>query len=138
MEQKKQPRRQSKADLTKALLARLDQWMKEGDSPEEAVGKLSQRQYDFLIDQDIDLDNMLLTTEQLQAVKEVKKATRTVKEGGYNKRYPQAKQDLFNGLVAHLTAQGATIHPKEKENYRDLDFTLNDTHYKIVLSNPRK
>lgn len=138
MENKKPPRRQSKADLTKALLARLDQWMKEGDTPEEAVGKLSQRQYDFLIDQDIDLDNLLLTSEQLQAVKEVKKATRTVKAGGYNKKYPKAKQDLFQGIVDHLTAKGATIHPKEKENFRDLDFTLDDVHYKIVLSNPRK
>lgn len=138
MEQKKVPRRQSKADLANALLKKLDDWMKAGDTAEEAVEKLSIRQYDFLVDYGIDLDNLLLTPEQQKAVQEVKKATRTCKPGGYNKKYPQPKQNLFMGIVEHLQTLGAEIHPKEKENFRDLDFTLDGTHYKIVLSNPRK
>lgn len=136
--ERKPPRAPSKADLEKALLARLDKWIKEGDTPEEAVGKLTQKQYDFLIDRDIDLDNLLLTPEQQKAVREVKKAHRTCSPNGYNKKYPEPKQALYRGLVAHLQGLGAEIHPKEKENFRDLDFTVDGTHYRIVLSNPRK
>ena len=134
----KAPRRQSKQDLCNALLRKLDEWMKAGDTAEEAVEKLSIRQYDFLVDYGIDLDNLLLTPEQLEAVKEVKKASRTCKPGGYNKKYPQAKQDLYNSLVEFIKAQGAEIIPREKQNYRDLDFTIQGTAYRIVLSNPRK
>ena len=134
----KVPRRQSKKDLADALLKKLDGWMKDGDTAEEAVERLSIRQYDFLVDYGIDLDNLLLTPEQMEAVKEVKKATRTCKPGGYNKKYPQPKQNLFMGIVDHIKSIGGEIIPKEKENFRDLDFTLDGTHYKIVLSNPRK
>lgn len=134
----KPPRRQSKAELQAILLRKLDEWIKSGDSPEKAVERLTLRQYDFLINQGVDLDSLLLTPEQLRNAQSVKKAGRTVKPGGYNKKYPQAKQDLFNGLVAYLQEQGATITPKEKENFRDLDFTIQGTAYRIVLSNPRK
>lgn len=134
----KPPRRQSKAELQAILLGKLDEWIKSGDTPEEAVERLTLRQYDFLINQGVDLDALLLTPEQLRNTQTVKKAGRTVKPGGYNKKYPQAKQDLFNGLVAYLQEQGATITPKEKENFRDLDFTIQGTAYRIVLSNPRK
>lgn len=134
----KVPRRQSKQDLCNALLKKLDGWMKDGDTAEEAVEKLSVRQYDFLVDYGIDLDNLLLTPEQQAAVKEVKKATRTCKPGGYNKKYPQAKQNLFMGIVDHIKSIGGEVIPKDKENFRDLDFVLDGTHYKIVLSNPRK
>ena len=134
----KVPRRQSKQDLCNALLRKLDEWMKAGDTPMEAVEKLSVRQYDFLVDYGIDLDNLMLTPEQLEAVKEVKKATRTCKPGGYNKKYPQAKQDLYNSLVECVQSLGAEISPREKPNYRDLDFTIQGTAYRIVLSNPRK
>lgn len=132
------PRRPNKKELRDILLKKLDDWIKAGDTPEEAVGKLSVRQYDFLIDQNVDLDNLLLTTEQQSAIKQMRSAGRTVKPGGYNKKYPEPKQNLFMGIVEHITAQGAEIIPKEKENFRDLDFILNGTHYKIVLSNPRK
>lgn len=134
----KPQRRPSKDELQRILLAKLDEWIKGGDTPEEAVEKLSIRQYDFLINQGVDLDALLLTPKQLAAAHSVKKAGRTVKPGGYNKKYPQPKQNLFMGIVAHIESIGGEIIPKEKENFRDLDFTLDGTHYKIVLSNPRK
>jgi hypothetical protein len=137
MEEKKVPRRQSKKDLANALLHRLDTWIKEGDSPEEALERLTVRQYDFLIDYGVNLDNLILTTEQQQAIQAITKSPRRLSPNGYNKKYPQSKQELYSGLVEHLQAQSATIHEREKQNYRDLDFTLNGVHYRIVLSQPR-
>lgn len=137
MEKAKPKRHLTKAELTKVLLDKVNRWIAQGDTPEEAIGKLTARQYDFLIDQDVNFDNLILTPEQLAAVTELKRAPRTVKPGGYNNKYPQAKQDLYNSIAQFLTEQGATIKPREKDNFRDLDFTLNGTIYRIVLSNPR-
>lgn len=138
MNEAKVVRRSSKADRKAELLKRLDQWMREGDTPEEAIEKLTPAQYDFLIDCDVDLDSLLLTPEQQKAAKAVMKAPRTCKPGGYNKKYPQAKQDLYNALVEFVQAHGGEIQPREKANFRDLDFTIQGTAYRIVLSNPRK
>jgi hypothetical protein len=136
-DEKKAPRRQSKKDLANALLTKLDEWQKAGDTPEEAIERLTLRQYDFLIDYGINLDNLILTTAQQAAISEIKKAPRVVKPGGYSKKYPQSKQDLYTALTDFITAQGAEIAPREKQNFRDLDFTLGGIAYKIVLSNPR-
>ena len=80
-----------------------------------------------------------LTPEQLKNAQSImgKQAGRR-KGMKYNKKYPKSKQDLFNGIVEYLQGQGAEIMPAERQNFRDLDFTLNGVHYKIVLSNPRK
>ena len=78
-----------------------------------------------------------LTPEQQKAAGDILKTQAGRKRGAYNKKYPQAKQDLYNGLVEYLTAQGAEIIPLERQNFRDLEFTLAGTKYKIVLSNPR-
>lgn len=131
------PHRQSKAELCEILLKRVQDSIASGDTAEQAIGKLSERQYDFLIDQGIDFDKLLLTPEQLKTVQTVKRASRTVKPGGYNKKYPQSKQDLYNGIAEYIKSQGATITPHEKCNFRDLDFTIEGTAYRIVLSNPR-
>lgn len=133
-----QKRKLSKAELKAVLLAKVNQWIDEGCSPDDAIGKLTERQYDFLIDQGVDFDALLLTPEQLQNVKEVKRVHRACSPNGYNKKYPQNKQDLFNGIVEYVKTQGAEIIPREKQNFRDLDFTIQGTAYKIVLSNPRK
>lgn len=138
MEEPKVPRRASKKDRIDALLHRLDEWIKAGDTPEQAIERLTPAQYDFLIDCDIELDDLLLTPEQQANAKAAMKAPRTCKPGGYNKKYPQAKQDLYNGIVSYLVEQGATIEPREKPNFRDLDFTIQGVAYRIVLSNPRK
>ena len=136
MEQK-QPRRQSKKDLANALLARLEQWQKDGCTAEEAIEKLTLKQYDFLIDYGVNLDSLILTAEQQKAVDVMKKSPRPLFANGYTKKYPQDKQDLFQKLVECVTANGAEIAPREKQNFRDLDFTINGTAYKIVLSQPR-
>ena len=139
MEQKAPRRRMTKAQLTETLLKKYQQWIDEGATPQEAIEKFTPRQYDFLIDQDIDFDNIMLTTEQQKAAAEILKSQAGRRKGmKYNKKYPQSKQDLYNGIVEHLTSQGAEIMPAERCNFRDLDFTLNGVHYRIVLSNPRK
>lgn len=140
MDEKKAPRKRlTKAELTEVLLKKVNDWIEGGDSPEDAVGRLTDKQYDFLIDQGVDFDSLLLSPEQLKNAQSImgKQAGRR-KGMKYNKKYPQSKQDLFNGIVEYLQGQGAEIMPAERQNFRDLDFTLNGVHYKIVLSNPRK
>jgi hypothetical protein len=130
------PRRQSKKDLANALLAKLQQWQDEGDTAEQAIERLTLKQYDFLIDYGVNLDNLILTPEQKKAVTAITSAGRP-KGLVYNKKYPQSKQDLFNTIRQCVIQNGATITEREKENFRDLDFTIDGIEYKIVLSNPR-
>ena len=108
-----------------------------GLSAEECIEKLTDKQYDFLADYDdfldVFMDNKVLTSSNVG-----EKRQRRLSPEGYNKIYPQEKMDLFNAISKYVCDLGATIIPKSKENYRDLDFTLNGKHYKIVLSNPRK
>lgn len=139
MAESKAPRRRAtKAELTQILLGKVNQWVEEGCTPEEAVERLTPKQYDFLIDQGVNLDNLILTPEQQKAAQTIMASQAGRRKGmKYNKKYPQEKQDLYNGLVDHLEGMGATIIPTERCNFRDLDFTLNGTKYRIVLSNPR-
>lgn len=132
------PKRPSKADRKNALLAKFQEWLDKGDTAEEAIARFTPAQYDFLIDCDVDFDSLIMTPQQLATVKTMTKAPRTVKAGGYNKKYPQEKQDLYNSLVNLIQQRGGEIQPHEKCNYRDLDFTIQGTAYRIVLSNPRK
>lgn len=140
MEERKAPRKRlTKAELVDVLVKKVNDWIAEGIDPEEAVGRLTDKQYDFLIDQGVNLDELLLTPEQLKARQSIMASQAGRRKGmKYNKKYPQAKQDLYNGLVTHLLTQGADIIPAERCNFRDLDFTLNGTKYRIVLSNPRQ
>lgn len=136
MEEKKPPqRRLSHKEYTEKLLNYLDLWQREGDTPEEAIGKLSQKQYDFLIDQDVNLDNLILSEKQQRAIKDITKVRRP-KGLSYNKKYPQNKQDLYSSIVAHLESQGAGEIITNK-NFRDLEFDISGVKFKIVLSNPR-
>ena len=67
MDEKKAPRKRlTKAELTEVLLKKVNDWIEGGDSPEDAVGRLTDKQYDFLIDQGVDFDSLLLTPEQLK------------------------------------------------------------------------
>ena len=131
-------KRLSKTELKSVLLAKVDAWIKSGNTPEDAIGKLTERQYDFLIDQGVDFDALLLTPEQLANTHSLIRAGRSCSPNGYNKKYPQSKQDLYNGIVEFVKTQGAEVIPREKLNYRDLDFIINGIAYRIVLSNPRK
>ncbi|MBP9987933.1 MAG: hypothetical protein KBT46_00390 [Ruminococcus sp.] len=130
-------KRPSKAELKEILIKKLNEWMGNGDTPEQAVEKLTIKQYDFLIDQGVDFDNLLLTPEQRANAKTLKRSARSCSPNGYNKKYPQSKQDLYNNILCYIKEQGATIIEPKKVNYRDLDFVLNNVTYKIVLSNPR-
>lgn len=128
--------RATKADRINILLSQLAQWQAEGLTGDALLDKLTPAQYDFLIDSDIDLDNIVLTKEQQKVVTELKRSPRP---SGlqYKKKYPQDKQELYGNLLTFLQEQGATITPKERENYRDIDFDVNGIKYRIVLSNPR-
>ena len=67
MRQTSEPRKKlSKAELVQVLTGKVEKWIAEGIPPEEAVGRLTDKQYDFLIDQDVDLDKYLLTADQIK------------------------------------------------------------------------
>ena len=91
MDEKKAPRKRlTKAELTEVLLKKVNDWIEGGDSPEDAVGRLTDKQYDFLIDQGVDFDSLLLTPEQLKNAQSImgKQAGRR-KGMKYNKKYPE-------------------------------------------------
>lgn len=139
-EPRKSPPRQSKEDLANALVRIVQKHMENGLTVDEALEKLSMRQYDFLVDykDGVYLDKLKpVSAEEKAAQAAMTKADRKVREGGYNKKYPEPKKNLYMSLVQHIQELGGEIHPKAKENFRDLDFTLDGTHYRIVLSNPR-
>ena len=108
-----------------------------GKTVEVASEVLSPKQYDYLIDHDIFLDEMFGGHTASASSVGVKKA-RSKSPNGYNKKYPADKMALYNGICEYLASIGATIEPMAKCNYRDIDFTIGETKHKIVLSNPRK
>lgn len=131
------PKQPSKAELFSILQKKLETEKAKGKSGEECLEILTEKQYDFMCDYNGDyIDSFLSNSTSATSVGE--KRQRRLSPNGYNKIYPQEKMDLFNSICEFLNEKGATIIPKEKENYRDLDFDLNGKHYKIVLSNPRK
>lgn len=120
------------------ILASLYNMIDGGKSPVEAVESIPLEDYDFLVDTGFDTDQLLLTAEQRKAAQEVKAVKRGLSPNGYNKKYPKEKQNLYNSVLEHIVGIGGVVIPREKENYRDLDFTLNNKKYKIVVSEPRK
>lgn len=104
---------------------------------EKAIEELPLDDYDFLVDNGVNLDELILTKAQIDVAKTVKNEGRPTFPNGYNKKYPKEKQDLYNGIAEYLGSIGSEITIAEKCNYRDLDFTLKGVKYKIVLSNPR-
>lgn len=138
MEETKAPRKTSNAERKAALLKKLDEWVAQGMTKEEAVYNLTPKQYDFLVDQDVNLDEWVLTAEQVQNLKKgVLPRERRKSPEGYNKKYPKEKMELFTQIREFVESLGGEVIERPKNNYRDLDFMLNNVHYKIVLSNPR-
>jgi len=135
--EEKQARRSSNKDRKEQLLKRLSEWIDGGDTPEQAIEKLTLKQYDFLVEQGVDLDALLLTPEQLKNLHKAVPRERRKSPEGYNKKYPEEKQHLFQCIRTLFEGMGAEVIPREKENFRDLDFTYNGTHYRVVFSNPR-
>lgn len=137
---RKTPPRQSKEDLANALVRIVQKHMADGLTVDEALEKLSMRQYDFLVDykDGVYLDKLKPETAEEKAVRQsMTRADRKTREGGYNKKYPETKQTIYKGLCEFVRSIGGEIQPKPKENFRDLDFTLEGVHYRIVFSNPR-
>ena len=137
---RKAPPRQSKEQLANILVAKCQEFIAQGHTPDEAIERLSARQYDFLCDykDGVYLDKIRPeTATEKQVRSDMAKADRKLREGGYNKKYPEPKKNLYMSIVEHIQSLGGEVHPKAKENFRDLDFTLDGTHYRIVLSNPR-
>lgn len=131
------PRKPSKKERLGKLLQLAADWQAQGFTPAEIAEKFTPAQYDFLVDNDIDVDALTLTDAQRQAAQSVKKVERP---SGltYRKKYPQQKMEVYAAVKDFLTTQGAIFSEKEKENYRDIDFTIDGTSYRIVLSNPRQ
>ena len=135
--EEKQVRRSSNKERKEQLLKRLSEWIDGGDTPEQAIEKLTLKQYDFLVEQGVDLDALLLTPEQLANLNKTRPRERRKSPEGYNKKYPEEKQNLYACIKTLFEGMGAEIIPREKENFRDLDFIYNGTHYRVVFSNPR-
>lgn len=140
--EKKQVRRPSKAERANILFARLEKAIADGKTPEQAMDELTPAQYDFLCGDDFAdrLDALTTTAEQRKASSQARQIGRESgsPRGHYNKKYSDEKQAIFGELVETVKNLGGEIIPKERENFRDLDFMLNGKHYKIVFSNPRK
>lgn len=134
--EKKIPQRASKKDRLNSILKAVEKWQKEGTKNEEIAEKLTPQQWDFLVDNDIEIDDLILSASQKKVINDIKKSPRPVGLV-YNKKYPQEKQNLYNSIAEMLKNKGAKIDNREKQNYRDLDFTLDGIRYKIVLSTPR-
>ena len=136
----KKPRRKfSTQEYKEYLLKLMSKWVeKDGLTAEQAVEKLTMKQFDFLVNQNVDTDQWLLSAEQIKASKQTNKVGRRLSPEGYKKKYPEEKQRLYKAIIDLVCELGAEIQPKEKENFRELDFTINGKKYRIVLSNPRK
>lgn len=139
--QKKQVRRPSKAERAEILFARLEKAIADGQTVEQAMDSLTPAQYDFLCgDEFADrLDSLTTTKEQRDATQQARQIGRESGKprGHYNKKYSTEKQMIFGALLETVQELGGEVVPKERENFRDLDFMLNGKHYKIVFSNPR-
>jgi len=132
-------KRPSKAEWANTLLLKLKTALDEGMNPEQALETLTLRQYDFLIDYGVDLDEYVLSPEQRQNIHDLmKKGTgRPQFPNGYDKKYPKAKVDLYRSIEQFLLEQGAAVTPRQKPNFRDIDFDIDGVKYRIVLSVPR-
>lgn len=134
-------RRPSKADRADILFARLEKAIAEGKTAEEAMELLTPAQYDFLCgDEFADrLDSLTTTAEQRKATKDARAIGREAGKprGHYSKKYSSEKQAIYGELVETVLKLGGEVMPKERENYRDIDFMLNGKHYRVVFSNPR-
>lgn len=135
-------KRPSKAERADILFSRLEKAIAEGKTFDEAMELLTPTQYDFLCSDEFGerLDSLTTTKEQRQATQKARQIGREAGKprGHYNKKYSDEKQAIFAELVETVQRLGGEIVPKERENFRDLDFMLNGKHYKIVFSNPRK
>lgn len=92
---RKAPPRQSKEQLANILVARCLEYIAQGHTPDEAVERLSARQYDFLCDykEGAYLDKIRPeTAEEKQVRSDMARADRKVRQGGYNKKYPEPKK----------------------------------------------
>lgn len=142
MEEKKAPRRKmTTAEYKELLQKRVQAELEKGLAPDKAIETaLTPSQYDWLIDHDIDFDELLVGREKLDAAKkaERKERGRRLSPEGYKKKYPEDKQELYNGIVEYLKSVGAEIIPPEKMNYRNLDFMYKGAKRRIILSNPTK
>lgn len=133
-------KRPSKKEWANSLLKKLQAALDSGKSGEEALETLTERQYDFLIDYGIDLDEIILSPEQRRNIGELMKkgAGRPTFPNGYNKKYPPAKRAFFNKLTNFIIEQGGEIRDRPKCNYRDIEFDLDGVFYRIVYSAPTK
>lgn len=130
----------SKKEWAEQLLRKVEQALDSGKTPEQALETLTIRQYDFLVEYGVDIDEYVLTAEQRKNIAELmqKGAGRPTFPNGYDKKYPKAKRDFYELLVEFIEAQGGEIEPREKVNYRDIDFVHDGNKYRIVFSSPKK
>ena len=143
MEEKSAPRRHSKKDQINILLGMLENWIKQGETPEQAIDHLTEKQYDLLAEDEKAgeyIDKLLLSPEQLTAISSIRRAPRPKGLNYKLSKSGEVKKPLFGLLTEFLQSIGAEITPREKENFRDVSFDWEGINYHIVLSipNPKK
>lgn len=120
----------------KAIYNGIALQVQKGADAEKLIEKLPLEVYDAMIDAGFNFDRFTLTEEQLKGINETKRAPRP-KGLTYNKKYPKDKQDFYKAILNFVEKYGGKIQPKERENYGEITFLLNDRKFKIVISNPR-
>lgn len=126
-----------KKEYISSLLAKVKAAQNTGKTLEEAIeSALTLKQYDFLIDNDINIDEELLTVEQKAFVRELRRSPRPLFKDGYNKRYPEEKRNLYENIACYLETLGYTA--ERQKNFRDL-FIIGQEgkKYNVVLIEPR-
>lgn len=135
-------RRPSKAERAEILFGKLEKAINEGKSFDQAMELLTPSQYDFLCADEFAerLDSLTTTKAQREATAQARQIGKESgsPRGQYHKKYSQEKQAIYAELLETVKRLGGEVIPKNRENYRDIDFTIGEKHYKIVFSNPRK
>lgn len=96
---------------------------------------LSVKDYDFLIDEGVNPDDVFLTQEQQQAIRETKRAPRPTGLE-YKKTYPEARREIYNTVVQTVIEKGGE-NVLTTKGLRDIDFMFRGKQFKLVLSEPR-
>lgn len=137
-----QARNPSKRDKLAAIQRVIQNNLDAGKTMTEILESeiITLAQYDFLCDNGIDLDKLILSPENYQNMKALmaKGVGRPLFPNGYDKKYPPKKREFYEKLAAFIKAEGGIIEPREKCNYRDIDFTWQDETWRIVFSKPTK
>ncbi len=127
----------NKKSRMQKILSAVNSNIETGMSAEQAIEKLSIEQYDFLIDNNINLDEMLLTSEQIETANKIVRSPRPVGLSYTKRNHTPALKEVYETITKAVKNLGVE-EIQQSSNLRDLSFTKGGVKYKVVLSRPRK